>query len=528
MSRPRRSPDGPTIAEHFGDLRADYSAAKHSRFRRRRSGYARSGSGADYHYRSDADYLRMMELARDMDRNDVIIGQVIDRSVDNTVQDGITLDVTTGDDGLNRELDDRWWAWAEDPDQCDLAGECDFFELERLAMRQPLVDGDTIGLGTSDGPLQLVEAHRCRTPSNTTQNVVHGVLLDDRRRRLEYWLTNDDVDPYTPLSKVGDVRRVPVRGEDGGRQVFHVYNPKRITQTRGVTALAPIVDTAGQFEDLQFAKLIQAQIVSCFAIFREMEATGGGGPNVAPHGEQTTETLADGSTRTLEGIAPGMEIIGRPGETLQGFSPAVPNAEYFAHIKLTLQLIGINLGLPLVMVLMDASETNFSGWRGAIDQARMGFRRNQRSLVRRFHRPVYLWKVRQWLAEDPALRNAALKEGVNVFGHSWSCPTWPYVDPLKDAAGDLLRVRNGLTSQRRRAAERGMHWDDLSTEIVDDNALAITKAKAKAREINQDVADDTERVHWRELISLPTPDGVQMMLGQDQNNSGGGHAQPGN
>ena len=30
---------------------------------------------------------------------------------------------------------------------------------------------------------------------------------------------------------------------------------------------------------------------------------------------------ADGSTRVIEGIAPGLELIGEPGEKIEGFSP---------------------------------------------------------------------------------------------------------------------------------------------------------------------------------------------------------------
>jgi len=446
-----------------------------------------------------------------MDRNDMVVGQAVDRAVLNTVQDGIKLDVKTGDETLDADLLARWNEWANDPSQCDLAGELTFHAMEGLVLRSVFVDGDILALPTVDGALQLVEAHRLRTPRNTKRNVIHGVLLDENRRRLEYWLTKDDISPDRPVERVSDIKRYPARDEDGYLQVFHIYNPKRVTQTRGVTAFAPIFDAIGMHDDIQFAKLVQQQIVSCFAIFRqrELDFAGGASPQT---GARTTESLADGTTRTIEGIAPGMLVEGAPGETLHGFSPNVPNPEWFPQTKLILTFIGINLGLPLVMVLMDASETNFSGWRGAIEQARMGFKRNQRLvLIERFHRPVYLWKVRQWLAEDAALRRAAQRRGINIFRHEWHPPTWPYIQPLQDASADLLRVRNGLLSHRRRSAERGLDWDDLSTEIVEDNALAIAKAKRKAAELNAEF-EDGQPVHWRELLSLPTPDGVRVNI----------------
>ena len=205
-----------------------------------------------------------------------------------------------------------------------------------------------------------------------------------------------------------------------------------------------------------------------------------------------------------------MDVIGLPGEKLQMGSPNVPNPEFFKHADLLLQLLCVNLGLPLAVVLMDGRLTNFSGWRGAVDQARMGFRQNQKRLSQRFHRPVYQWKLRQWIAEDPQLRSAAERLGSRFYSHTWRPPTWPYIEPMKDAAADLLRVRNALTSQRRRAAERGMDWDVLSDEICEDNAKLIKKSHKTATKLNKE--NEGLGITWREVASLPTPDGVKVAV----------------
>lgn len=483
-----------SLTERFAMIRADYNAAKSSRFRRQRSGLNGMGANADSHYRSEGDYFRMMELARDMDRNDVVVGQTVDRAVTNAVQGGIPVDAETGDPELNRELVDRWHAWGADPDQCDLAGELTWGDMEHLVLRSEIVDGDMIVLPTEGGSLQLVEAHRLRSPQRTAKNVIHGVLLDDFGKRMEYWITKQDIglSPYSRIL-VRDLQKYASRDAAGNRQVFHVYHPKRASQTRGVTALAPIVDLCGMFEDINFAKLVQQQIVSCFAIFREHEDTGFGGEI----GPVSQERLADGGSRTIEGIAPGMEITGRIGEKLTGFSPNVPNAEFFQHAKLILQLIGVNLGLPLALVLLDASETNFSGWRGAVDQARLGFRRNQRSLIAKFHRPVYLWLVRRWLSEDAAMRQVAAKSNVDVFCHRWNPPSWPYIEPLKDALASAKKIAENLTSPRRLHAEEGRDWDEVVEEIIEDRADLVLAAIERAEQINRQYPG--ARLDWREL-----------------------------
>lgn len=508
------------LAESFEGLKSGYAAARRSRFRRVRVGNLAMGSGADYHYAIQTDFLRILEDARDMDRNDAVVPSIVDRAVDNMIQDGMTVDPATGDEGADQALRDRWKDWNEDPDQCDDQQESNFAALEWLTCRHMLLDGDIFSLPLKEGCLQQVEAHRARRPANTTRNVVHGVMLDDRRRRVEYWFTKDIVSPLMQVARVSDIQRYPARDSEGNKQVLHVYNPRRMTQTRGVSALAPVFDFCGMFEDINFAKMVQQQIVSCFAVFRQRDVGWQASDPPGVTGASYKDAQWDGSERFIEGIGPGMQVTGQPGEKLEGFSPSVPNETFFPHMRLILTIIGINLGLPLVVALLDASETNFSGFRGAIDQARMGWRRNQASLVGRFHRPVWQWKVRQWLVEDPALRAAAKKSGVNIFSHRWTAPKWPYIDPLKDASFDLLRQRNCLASPSDVQAERGGDWNELSTRIVNDHTLAIRKAKKAAAELNKEFPGDPP-VHWRELLSLPTPDGVQVSLsGTDETAEG--------
>ncbi|MEM6260150.1 MAG: phage portal protein [Planctomycetota bacterium] len=495
----------PSIGKAFTDVKADYNAARTSRFRRRRTGVAALGSGADYHYRSESDFMRMIECARDMDRNDVIVGQMVDRAVLNTVQGGIRPDPQTGDTGVDAELALRFTAWADDPETCDAMGELTFWEQQAQVLRSTFVDGDILGLPLEDGPLQLVEGHRLRKPTNTTRNVVNGILLDEDRRPIEYWFTKDDIDPHISLSRVSDIERYDAYDGQGNPTVFHMKRGKRSTQTRGVTAFAPIFDQLGMFEDITFAKLVQQQAVSCIAFIRNQEMGAPvDGDNTSSYGDTTTETLTSGATRLIDEIAPGMEIVSKPGEKIEGFSPSVPNSEFFQHARLTLQLIGVNIGMPLILLLMDGSETNFTGWRGALDQAHMGFRDNQRWLINRFCRKVWSWKVREFLENDLALRKAAARletQNNDIHRHEWNAPGWKYIQPLQDAQGDALRLEKRLTSPRRIHTDRGQDYAVIASEIVDDNKLLILKALEARDEVAEQHPSDT--IDWREFLHVP-------------------------
>lgn len=490
-----------TTAEAYGTLRADFDVNNSSRYMPQLRGVSSMGSGADYHYRNEVTYLRGIERARSFDRNNMVVGQAVTRLVDNVLQDGFTLDPQTGEPDLDSRLRKLWLDWSSDPDACDDSGEHTFPRMAKLILRQVIVDGDVIVLPLDRDTLEVVEAHRVRKSMGTRRNVIHGVLLNDRRQHVEYWLAKHDVSPLSPSPRLKDMKRYPTRDpKTGKRQVFHIYNPKRFSQTRGVTAFAPIVFPAGMHDDLQFTQLIKAQVAACYSVFRERELGFEGSLGGTQRGEQSTDILSDGSTRTLEGIAPGMEVIGEPGEKLTGFSPNIPNPEFFQHATMILSIIAVNLGMPVQLLLLDATKTNFSGWRGAMDQARIGFRDLQKWLLTTLHRPVYIWKVEQWLAMSAELRELAAGKDVDVLSHRWNPPSWPYIEPLKDRQANKVALETNQTSPRRQRSCEGEDWEEIAEEIPLDRGLLIRNAIREAEAINQEFTSAS--VDWREVAGF--------------------------
>lgn len=486
------------IRELKQQWRQDYAAAQPSRFRRTRTGLYGS---ADAHYSSEFQFIKVRELIRDMERNDAFVSRILDAAVDNTIRNGFIPEPRVGDRAMDRDLKARWNAFADDADECDVAGEMTFGDMERIVCRSELRDGDIIPVGTDEGPIQIFEADRLRTPSNTRRNIVHGILLDGRRRRQTYFFTKEELDPFSRVTRVGDMAPVPVRDEDGGRVVFHVYDPTRVTQTRGVSAFANIMDIAGMADDTNFALLVKQQISACFCGFIEQELNS----TVADVrlGERDIVTLGDGETLAVEeGMSPGQIIRGRPGQKFQAYSPNIPSQEGMAHLRFLLQIIGVNLGIPLIIVLLDGSETNFSGWRGALDQAKLGFECNQERYQLKFHRPVWRWKVRQWMAQDPALRRASERTGIYVLRHRWTAPSWPYIQPLHDAEADSLRLENLLASPTLIHAENGRDYEDVLKESIRDNGRAIIKAIRAQQKILKLTGVE---VHWRDVLNRRLP-----------------------
>lgn len=500
------------------DISNYYKMARRTRHTRPVRGSS-SGESADQDYSSESEYYMLVALGRQYDRDDILAGAVVNRLVDNVFQSGFEYLPATGNKQADQILKERFWAYESSPQDVDISKEHDLHTLARMYLRESIVSGDILATKVETGHLQTFEAHRCKTPSDlpadSKRMCIHGVQLDGLRRRTAYYFAEDDI-AITSRVLMKATRKIPAFDDAGFRNVLHIYHPRRATQTRGVTKFAPIGDAIPMHSDIQFAKMVQQQNVSAWALLRER-----GLGFEYPDGITTAETIEDdpcapGQTRSIQHISPGMMYTTFPGEKVSGFSPNVPNPTFFDHARQMQQLIGINLDIPLVMLLLDASETNFSGFRGALEQAKISFLKLQWWFANCFYREVALWQLRLWSDPNSPLADPFIvdlrESGINIFAHEWGLPKWPYLQPVEDATADKIKLRTGMTSLRRAHADRGLDYDTVMQEIIGDRKAMIVSAKQAAAEINAAFPDDKEPASWRDLAVLPTSEGETLAL----------------
>lgn len=496
---------------------AFYRATRPGRFALKING-SPHGESADHDYAAQRDYLKLVTLGRQFDRDDVIASAVVDRLVDNVIQCGFGYHPKTGVPEFDDLLKLKVSSIAE-TESIDLSGRATLHQLARLSFRDAIVAGDSFHLLLNTGKVQTFENHRCLTPlglpGEVSKMTIHGVQLDGFRRRKAYWFAKDDI----ALNEQVDIRNaVPIDAFDssGYPNVLHIYHPKRITQTRGVTCFAPVCDVVPMHNDIQFAKMVQQQQVSNWVLVRQRPLGFEYPDQIAEPIYQEPDPCTPGQVRNIQDSSPGMVYTGYNGESVSAFHANVPNPTFFDHAQQMQQLISINLGVPLILCLLDASQTNFSGWRGALEQAKMHFIELQKWFALAFYRPILLWQLRLW--SDPASAQAdpaivAMRaSGADIFAHEWTLPTWPYIQPIEDATADVIKLRSGMTSPRRAHLARSQDYSAIVKEIVDDRKQLIVAAKLAAAEINAQFPDDKSPAHWRDLAPLPTSEGETLAL----------------
>ena len=506
--------------------RSDYAMAKRKGIHKRNVvGVPSLGANPDYHYRHDGDHLWMSEMAWELYRNNMVIGSIVDRAIDNRLQGGFTYDPNTGDKKLDTDIKSWLAEICNDPREVDVNGELTFSEVEETIERAVTVPGDIIVLPVDDGTVELVEGHRLRSPSRPIrEKPVHGIeYVPGTFRRSAYWILKNSNNPYTQSIVKSDLTPYLAWNDDGERNVWHVRNTKRTNQSRGITALAPIFDVAGYHDDCQFLKMVQQRAASLFVFVEQLSSdfdlslleSTTLGTDVSEERKRRAEEYKHNEQQFRE-VSAGSKLTSRPGAKIEPWSSNIPNNEFFAHAKMLLSFIGINLGMPLVMAMMDASETNFSGYRGAVDQARLSFRRQQQRLISQFHNNWIRFKILKRAETDPAFARQVNKSGsakIQIFRGRWRPPSWPYIEPTKDATSELIRSANTLTSPRRAKAERGEDVDEIYAETIEDRANGYDGAIAKAKELidRHDLSVDPWSLALH-LLPLPTADRTQVSV----------------
>jgi len=479
----------------LASLKAEYAAGMPSRFRRTRTSL---GGLADAHMLNGQQFWAIREYARDMDRNDALFGQLVDRAVDMRIGGGPTPRSKTGDKALDDYLDRRWKEWSGNPFLCDRSKKRAFPELVRAWERATIVDGDVFPvLDDSTGSIQTVEGDHVDSPMIMGGDVFHGVRIDAYGAPIEYQFVDaSDAARFAHVLYYSySYKHVdrPAFDEYGDPVVLHIYDPARLTQTRGITAFHAVFDYLGMVEDVNFATLIKQQMASMVMGFLESNWD-------AQLGGRDTETQSDGTLQVLQEMQPGAMLRGPPGTKLTAFTPNIPGSDFLEHMKFLAKVLGGALHLPIEIVLMDYSMGNFSSQRMAIDQARQAVLFRRESMARLVLQHIRNWKARAWLAE----KGLDARVRPELLAHQWRWTGFPYHDKQADATADKIRVDNLQITRRDLAQENGQDWDEMLEEAVEDGGGMIQVAMAKAKAIST----PDQPVVWQDVLGLSTPGGV--------------------
>lgn len=442
-------------------LAGSWNGASYSR--RQTKSWVTQAADADADLIYDLNTLR--QRSRDLIRNAPVATGALGTAQANVVGTGLKLQSRIDSEflRLSDEQADIWqdtvereWRLFSESCECDYSRILNFHDLQALAFRSTLENGDCFALlprlKRPGSPyllkIQLVEADRVcnrdRVPDKA--GLVAGIEKDETTGApLRYHVMNQH--PECPYVAKGGYSWETVEAfgaKTGIRNVLHLYEQLRIGQTRGVPFLAPVVETLKMLDRYTEAELMAAVVSGLFTVFVKSES---GELNFDTLSGMAAETGATSSDDDIK-LGPGAVVGLKTGKDITTANPGRPNTAFDPFIKAILEQIGAALGIPFE-VLIRHFNSSYSASRAALLEAWRFFRARRVWLVSSFCQPVYetfLWEaVASGRIPAPGFFASDLIRKAYCRA-AWIGDSPGYVDPDKDVQAARDRIDGRLST----------------------------------------------------------------------------------
>jgi capsid protein len=468
--KPQSSPEKMTVEGQFGRYTAlGFRSASIAE----REGRSYSGAAGDAHSRYDRP--RLINQSRDFYRNNGIYKGMIDRAVSYIVGNGFGLQVKTDNASFNKKVEALWNAHNKRP---EIRGLLSGAKTVRMFLREAMIAGDVGAIKTNKGVLQLIEADQIDGGHQGKDGVEKNMFGSP----VGFWISRYNDQGY--LTTTGARKIEP-------KDFLFMTNPDRPSSTRGVPACQSSFAMLHRINDACDSEAIGMQLLSRLvaSITRENADTLAVIESKEDPNKAGTDTTAQFGSRLIE-LEYALLFHGKPGEKVEGIDHNIPGKNFSESLRTFLRLLGLPLGLPLELILLDWTNSNYSQSRAVLEQAFEAFLEWQDDLQNFYYDPHFDWKLEAWRAEG-------LLGNRREVPYGWIKPTYPWIDQLKEMQAKGMMIDRAVMTHAEACKSRGMDRE----EVVELREKEIRDAIERAQRIK---ADTSVEVDWRLFAGLST------------------------
>ena len=425
--------------------------------------YGRSPVGASAAQHEQYDRVRLINQSREFMRDNGIYHGMIERAVGYIIGDGFKVQAKTKSAKWNQDAEALWRDFWRRPEvKMIQSGR----RVERMVARELLVAGDTGAIKTrAKGRIQIIEAEQVAGP----QMKDDGVKTDSNGTPYKFYICpyrNGRVDLNSAKTYTPD-------------EFLFMTDPQRPSGIRAVPPCQAAFPMLHRINDVCDAEAIAWQLLARMAVaITQPDADIEAYNSSAEDPIKGSDTDGDLATRVTE-MDYAMIFHGAPGDNIAGIDRNIPGKDFPQSLLMFLRLLGLPLGLPLEVILLDWTKSNYSQSRAVLEQAYQVFLGWQLLIEDFFHRPIYEWKIRQWINEGK------LGKRKDSLAHEWIKPTFPWIDQLKEAQAYGAKLDRGFATHGQVCKSLNADRDDIvaarEAEVLDaiERAQKIEKATGK-------------------------------------------------
>lgn len=382
---------------------------------------------------------------------------------DNLIGTGIKPKSRAASETLRAQLHRDFEIWT---DRADISGLGDFYALQSRLTRDMVVLGEALAIfeDAPDGAPMIRHLHpdqldRSKSGKiSETRYTVQGVEFDiNQAAPVAYWIRSGAPGDW-PLAggrSSSVVMRIPAS------DVIHLFRPLVPGQVRGLSWFAPILLTGNELDQLLDALLVRAKVSALHTGF-VYDQTGD-----SPYsGTATGDILESGMEPGTLLVMPGGKRVEFPNLPDSGDAMNLANAQ--------LRAMAAGVGCTFEQVTGDFSQVNYSSARAAfLEFRRFAEAMQHHVIVHQLCRPVWS-RFMRWQVLRGTISATAFQSPISgLRSAKWLPPSWPWVDPLKDARAAIMEIDASLRSRSEVIAERGYDAEEIDAEIAADRQRAV-------------------------------------------------------
>jgi len=432
------------------------------------------GSGRAHTTRSRKNLLR---ISRQYQRDNGIYQGLLEQMVTRIIGNGFKLQVTGVSKTQVKKIEQLWQDWYDSP---ELTGLRNGTEVAQTVIRELVVAGDTAVYKSNKGLIQLVEAEQI----DGRGEYADGIKLDSFGRPVSF--------KVCPWRKSGTAVNVSAGTAVAPDSLLFLSTPTRPSDVRGVPICQGTFTYMDRVADIAESEAIAWQLLSRMGLIINEEDADQKGylrskADPAKASSDTEGHLATRITQTDYAL-----IYHAPlGAKISGVERNIPGANFTDSLRTYLRIIGLPVGIPLELMLLDWTQSNYSQSRAVLEQVYENFLKWQLKARDFFYGPLFRWKLAAWQSANLVIRSDKIRA-------EWILPTFPWLDQMKEAKAQGEKVERGFTTHA--AVVKSLNQDP--DEVVNGRQREIEGAIARSKAIEKKTG---EKVPWQLFAGLTAP-----------------------
>lgn len=401
---------------------------------------------------------QLVAISRELHRSNPIYNGMISTAVDYTVGIGNKLECIANDPkqqeqaNLIEELFKDYWKCPE------IRGAVPGHVVEKMVMQEVFICGDTASIKLKDGKIQLIESEQI--VGRVSSGFDDGIKTDDYGRIQSF-----NVCSY---KNGGYITTYNGRQITADNMIFlaHIERPSDIRAVPPCQSAFPMLH---RINDVCDSESIAMQTMARFALAITTEGASDAAMQRSVQDRNNTPDESPTATR-VEDLGYALMFHGPMGSKLEGVNRNIPGKDFPQTIRTFLRLLGLPLGLPLELVFLDWTQSNYSQSRAVLEHAKRKFANWQTMLQNQFLTPVLDWKVKEW-------KRKGLIEESFKYKKKWIGPAFPWLDPLKEAEALSKQIEGCMATQHDVLMSQGKDYDQFISQRRREVEEAVTIIK---------------------------------------------------